>query len=171
MTRSLPRQPGDAQSGVATVEFALWASLIFATMLPCLDFALYLIADSRLSAAVGQATILGYDQRNGTVNTTQLAQYVSAQSGLPSSAVTVTIACNGGAQSCTTAPASRVCACASTTIPVTYTTAASCGSTCASGATSGFYLTVNASYTFTSIVPDGWLNGSAITSATTTRLQ
>jgi Flp pilus assembly protein TadG len=156
---------------VATVEFALWGSLIFAAMLPCLDFALYLLQDSRLSGAVEQATILGYDQRNSTVNTTQLAQYVNAQSGLTSGAVTTTITCNGGSQSCTTAPASRVCACASATIPVTYTTVASCGSTCASGAPSGFYLTVSASATYTSIVPDPWLNGKAITSATTTRLQ
>ena len=64
-----------------------------------------------------------------------------------------------------------MCACASTTIPATYATAATCGSPCASGATSGFYLTVRANQTYASALANPWLNGRTMTSATTVRLQ
>lgn len=158
--------------GSATVEFALWASLILMALLPSLDFGLYLMRQSRMSSAVSQAAILAYNMRDAsTVNVSQLSQYVTSASGLGSDVVTASVTCNGGSQSCATPAASRACACTSGSSPVTYTVAASCGLSCASGANSGFYLTVQGSYVHRSIVSNPWLDGKTVTSATTVRLQ
>jgi Flp pilus assembly protein TadG len=81
--------------GVATVEFALWSVLILGALLPCLDFALYLVQAQRLSAAVGQASILAYNMRNASaVNVSQLTGYMIAGSGLPAGTVAATVTCN-----------------------------------------------------------------------------
>ena len=158
--------------GVATVEFALWSLLIFATLLPGLDFAAYLIFQSRLASAVQQGSMLAYNMRNSaTINTSQLISYVSASGGAPTATITTTVTCNGGAQSCTVPVASRQCTCVSGLTPV-YTAAASCGLTCANGATSGYYLTVTASYPYHAMtVPDQWLEGSVMKRTQTVRLQ
>ena len=161
----------DNRKGVATVEFALWASLILAAMLPCIDFGLYLLNQSRLGAAVGQASILAYNMRDAdSVNVNQLSQYVPAASGLASGSVTTSITCNG-TQSCATPKTSRTCACPSGSRPVTYTPAASCGATCASGATAGYYLTVQGGYVHRSIAANPLLDGKTVTNETTVRLQ
>jgi Flp pilus assembly protein TadG len=158
--------------GVATVEFALWSLLILAALLPCLDFATYLILEGRLGSAVQQASVLAYNMRNSdAINTAQLIGYVPSTASLPGSAVTTTVVCNGGAQSCAVPVASRQCSCVSGLTP-TYTAASACGTSCPNGATSGYYLTIRASYPYHAMdVPDRWLDGSTMTRAVTVRLQ
>ncbi len=156
--------------GVAAVEFALWSVLILGAMVPCLDFANYLLQSDRLNGAVGQATILAYNMRSGAVNTQQLSQYVVASAGT-GVAVNATVSCNGGQQSCATPPSNRVCACIGPGKPVTFVPTGVCGATCAGGGTSGFYLTVAGTGAYRAIVPNRWLNGQIIEGATTVRLQ
>lgn len=172
MMRALLTRLRRDRRGAATLEFALWASLILAGLVPCLDFALYLMQQSRLSSTVSQAAILGYNMRTASsVDVNQLSQFISGTPGISSGTVTPSITCNGGLQSCATTPSNRVCACTTGVNPVSYAVAASCGATCASGATSGFYMTVGGSYTYRSTVSNPWLNGKTVTSATTVRLQ
>ncbi|HWU04458.1 MAG TPA: TadE/TadG family type IV pilus assembly protein [Novosphingobium sp.] len=157
--------------GALTVEFAFWTALVFMVLLPVLDFALYVIEQQRLSTAVTSAAMVAYNDRSASaLPTSQLTTYVSATSGFDSTAVTSALTCNGGLQSCSVAASARTCACVSGT-PATYTASASCGATCSSGSLSGFYLTVSATHTHKSIVPNPWLNGKTISSATTVRLQ
>ena len=158
--------------GVATVEFALWSLLLFATLLPGLDFAAYLIFQGRLASAVQQGSMLAYNMRNSdTINTSQLINYVSSSAGAPTATITTTVTCNGGSQSCAVPVTSRQCTCVSGLTP-TYTAAASCGLPCINGATSGYYLTVTASYPYHAMtVPDQWLEGSIMKRTQTVRLQ
>jgi Flp pilus assembly protein TadG len=156
--------------GSVSVEFAIWTIVIFFGFLPVLDFADYLIEEQNISTAVTDAALIAYDQRNATtLNTSQITTYVTGSTGLGTGQISATLTCNGGLQPCSTAAPSRTCACVSGS-PATFT-ASTCGSTCASGAQSGFYLTVQATHTHTSLVVNPWLNGAIITSATTVRLQ
>jgi Flp pilus assembly protein TadG len=163
------RLSGDRQGSVS-VEFAIWTIIIFFGFLPVLDFAAYLIEEQNLSTAVTDAALVAYDQRNAaSLGTDQIKAYVTGSTGLGSGQVNATLTCNGGLQSCSTAASSRTCACVSGS-PATYS-ASACGSTCASGAQSGFYITVQASHTHSSLVVNPWLDGTIITNATTVRLQ
>lgn len=158
--------------GTATVEFALWATLVLAVLVPCLDFAAYIIAGSSMSAAIDQASVLAYNQRNSdTINTSQLSSYVTASTWAPSNTPSTTITCNGGLQSCDVTVANRQCTCVIGLTPV-YTAAASCGAACPSGATSGYYLTIKTQMTYKPfLVPDTWLSGGTLARAVTVRLQ
>jgi Flp pilus assembly protein TadG len=158
--------------GTATVEFALWATLVLAVLVPCLDFAAYIIAGSSMSAAIDQASVLAYNQRNSdTINTSQLSSFVTASTWAPGNSPSTTITCNGGLQSCGVTVANRQCTCVTGLTPV-YTAAASCGASCPSGATSGYYLTIQTQMTYKPIlVPDAWLSGGTLARAVTVRLQ
>ncbi|HEX7855159.1 MAG TPA: TadE family protein [Sphingobium sp.] len=159
------------ERGVATVEFALWSSLLFLVLAPCLDFGLFLMRSGRLSAAASQGAMLAYTMRNAnTVDVDKLTQYVNGASGLTAGTVTTALSCNGGAQSCSVAPTSRACVCTGST-PGTFTASAACGSACPTGSTSGFYLTVQSGHNYTPIFPNPWLNGRQLVSSTTVRLQ
>lgn len=166
------RRLGRDTRGVATIELALWLSFIFAALMPCLDAAAYLMMASRLSSAVQQASILAYNARNlDTLNTTQVVGFVVATAALPA-APKVTIDCNGG-QPCATLKTARQCVCVgfSGGNP-TYSISAACGAPCPSGASSGYYLRITASYAYTPmIVPNKWLGGGTLTKAVTVRLQ
>ncbi|MBB3957806.1 TadE family protein [Novosphingobium sediminicola] len=158
--------------GTATIEFALWSILVFVLLLPCLDLAAYLVAGSSMGAAVDQAAILAYDMRNSdTIDTTRLSGYVASTAWVPNGTPSTKITCNGEQQSCAASLANRPCACVSGLSPI-YTPAAVCGMACPSGATSGFYLTVQAQVTYQPmIVPDRWLAGSTLARSVTVRLQ
>jgi Flp pilus assembly protein TadG len=159
-----------ARRGAATVEFALWSILIFAALLPCLDFALYLTNAGRLSTAVHQGAMLAYKARDSAIDEGQLIRYVQASSGLQAGTVSATVRCNGGTQSCTAPVATRTCTCITATTPVSYATT-SCTATCSSGAKPGFYLTLQASHLHRSLFPDPWLDGRQLSQSTTVRLQ
>lgn len=169
MIRRIKRFVRDRR-GVAAVEFALWSVLILGALVPCLDFANYLLQSDRLNGAVGQASILAYNMRGGAVDTQQLSQYVAASAG-SGLAVSATVSCNGNQQSCATPPSDRACACVGPGKPVTFVPTGVCGATCAGGATSGFYLTVAGTRPYRTIVPNRWLNGQIIEGTTTVRLQ
>lgn len=159
-----------ARRGAATIEFALWSVLIFAALLPCLDFALYLANAGRLSTAVSQGAMLAYKARDSAIDESALIRYVEASSRLQTGTVSATVRCNGGAQSCTVPVSNRLCTCIAQTVPATYLTT-SCTATCASGAKPGFYLTLQASHVHRSMFPSPWLDGRRLTQATTVRLQ
>jgi len=167
--RSVIRNP----RGVATIEFALWSVLIFGGLIPGLEIANYLIASNRLSAAMGQASLLVYNLRaSETIDAVRLGAYINAAAALPGAAVTTTIACNGGAQSCAVPVANRQCSCVGTGLPTAYVVASSCSATCPGGATPGFYLTTAARYRYAAaIVGDPWLDGRILTRSVTVRLQ
>ncbi len=155
--------------GAVAVEFALWATLFFGVIVVAIDFALYLTYTSRLGSAVQQASIITYNNRANATLASQ-STFIDDTADLPGTAVQTTMTCNGGAQSCAAAPAARVCACVSGTS--TYTASASCGAVCPSGATSGFYVTLKADYTYRAIVSaNGALNGKAMSQSATVRLK
>ncbi|WP_454278554.1 TadE/TadG family type IV pilus assembly protein [Sphingomonas sp. Marseille-Q8236] len=158
--------------GVAAIEFALWSLLIFGALVPALDFGLYLLTNAKLSGAVGQASMLTYNMRNASnLDVGKISSYVTAASGLPADGVVVSVTCNGGAQDCSAPAASRVCACVSDGPPISYLPTSTCGAPCASGATSGFYVSVGATSRYRSVVKNPWLDGSTMSNVTTVRLQ
>lgn len=159
-----------ARRGAAAVEFALWSILIFAALLPCLDFALYLANAGQLSTAVSQGAMLAYKARDSAIDEGALIRYVEASSRLKAGTVSATVRCNGGTQSCTAPVSSRLCTCITQGVPASYLTT-SCTATCASGAKPGFYLTLQAGHVHHSMFPSPWLDGRRLTQATTVRLQ
>lgn len=160
------------RSGTATIEFAFWATLIMAGLLPCLDIAAYVMSGSSMSSALDQAAILAYNMRSSdTIDTNQMTNYVAAVAKVPGATPVTTITCNGGQQSCNVPVANRQCTCVTGLTP-TYIPAASCGAICPNGATSGFYMTLQTQVTYKPIiVPDRWLAGGTLARAVTVRLQ
>lgn len=162
---------GCDQSGSVAIEFALWTVLVFFAFLPILDFADYLVEQQQLSSAVADTALVAYNQRSATtLNTSQLITFATGASGLGTGNVAATFICNGGSQDCGTPAINRTCSCASGS-PLTYTASGICGSTCTSGTPSGFYLTVQATHTHSSMVLNPFLDGKVITMSTTVRLQ
>lgn len=157
---------GRDKRGVAAVEFALWSTLIFLALVPALDFGVYLLTGSRLAATVQQASILAFNMRDqDVIDTSPLTAYVAASGN----GVTASVVCNGGAAACGTRKSERQCACV--TGVATYSSI-SCGGSCANGSKPGFYLTVQASRSYSaSVVPNRFLEGDRISRAVTVRLQ
>lgn len=153
--------------GLATVEFALWASLILGVLLLSTDFAFYTLYKERLNRAVSEASLAAFSTKDN-INTAKIATYVSATAGLPAGAPTVAVGCNGGSTCVNT---NRTYACLSGTNS-TFTTAAGANAVCSSGGLSGYYLTVSASYTFQHVVmPNPFLDGRVMSAIATVRLQ
>jgi len=159
--------------GAATVEFAFLTVFFFGVVMAALDVGMYFIQQSRLTEAVSSASISAFASRNA-VTFTNIPTIVSSGAGAPSgTTVSVSTVCNGTpATACTNS--NRTCACLSQT--GTYTTA-TCGATCtgngmSSGATAGYYMTINASYTYRPVVlPHGLLTGKTVSRSLTERLQ
>lgn len=153
--------------GSATIEFAVFASMFFMVMMVALDFGMYLTYQLRLNAAVEQGSMLAFNNRNA-IDAQQIDNYVAAASRLPGGTVTVDVECNGSS-SCTNT--SRQCACLSAD-GQSFTAAASCGSICPSGSTSGYYLGIEASYPYSAVVvPNKYLEGTNIRRTSMVRLQ
>lgn len=158
--------------GAAAVEFALWSVFVFAVLSVSIDFGIYLAHTGRIASASEQAAIVAYNKReSGPVDGASLAQFLNASSRTPGPAVRTTVTCNGTAAACNAAPAARKCVCVSGLAPI-YTASANCGDPCASGATSGYYVTLSSEYGFQPIVsPHPLLNGKVIRQSVTVRLQ
>ncbi|MBY8821276.1 TadE/TadG family type IV pilus assembly protein [Sphingomonas colocasiae] len=157
---------GRDRRGVAAVEFALWSTLIFLALVPVLDFGVYLLTGSRLAATVQQASILAFNMRDqDVIDTAPLTAYVAASG----SGVTASVVCNGGAASCGARKADRQCACVT---GVSTYSSTSCAGSCGNGSKPGFYLTVQASRSYSaSVVPGSFLEGDRVSRAVTVRLQ
>lgn len=151
--------------GVATIEFALVSLFMFGTIMVALDFGFNAQQRLKLGSAVEQASIIAYNQQTGS-DTSVISNFIAAAAGTKA-APTVTITCNG-----TGTCGDGKCSCINSTTGA-FVAAASCNATCSgSSAVSGNYMKIVASSTYTSvIVPDKWLGGTNITSASVVRLQ
>jgi len=166
--KSTTRRILHERRGVAAVEFALWSTLIFLSLVPALDFGVYLLTGSRLGAIVQQSSIMAFNMRDrDVIDPAPLTNYVTAS--MPGNGIQAQVICNGGASSCTARKAERQCACV--TGLSTYSTS-NCAGSCADGSTPGFYLTVRASRSYSpAVVPTRLLEGETISRAVTVRLQ
>lgn len=163
-----------SEKGAATVEFAVMTVAFFVVVMGGMDIAMYFTQQTRLSEAISAASTSAFQNR-ASVNFAGLQTYVQ-QAARPPAGTTVSVAavCNGAAgTACTNA--SRTCACLSQS--GTYTTAASCTATCSgtgmsANTTAGYYLTINATYTYRPVLlPDGVMAGKTVKRTITTRLQ
>jgi len=157
------------REGSVMTEFAIWTSVLFIALMAGMDFGGYYIARGAVNEAISAAAVQAFESRD-EADFTAIPGYVRNLSERPSLAVT--ISCNGTTGSCTNT--NRTCACLRT--DATYS-ANTCGSPC-SGAgmtpnsVAGYYLTIKASQTYEPLlVPDSLLAGTALTQATTVRLQ
>jgi Flp pilus assembly protein TadG len=161
--------------GVATIEFAIWSSLFFASMLVAMDFALWRTQQLRLGSAIEQGGVLAFTNRATLDNTIaqSIRTYVQTAATVTGGATpTVTVTCNG--VSPCPAPASRTCACLSTSATGvnSFGAAATCGSSCAGGSTAGYYLQLRVSRPYQSaILPHAMLAGRAMVESVVVRLQ
>ncbi|MXO89066.1 TadE/TadG family type IV pilus assembly protein [Alteraurantiacibacter aestuarii] len=155
--------------GVAAVEFALWTTAFFFSVMVAIDFGTFFLERGKLNGAVGAAAVSGFNTADN-VNFGSMPGYVRSLTGEPATAVT--ISCNGTANSCTNL--NRTCACLKSN--GTYVSA-SCGNTCTgtgvtAGSTAGYYMTINATNPFTPmILPNSALADTVLSQQATVRLQ
>jgi Flp pilus assembly protein TadG len=158
-----------ATGGTAAIEFAVLTSAFFLTFLGVLDYGTYFVQDSRLAQAVsdqGNYTFKNLAAPSFTESTIQT--YIRQASG---SSATVTVTCNGGSDNTSCNSAMTSCSCLST--GGVYATAASCGASCSgtsysTGAVSGYYLKINASYSFPGMMV---LKNASVSRSVTVRLK
>ena len=157
-------------TAAAAVEFALLSALFFMALMPVLDFGSYFVSQHRLGTAVSSAGNSAFKTRD-SVDFAGLPDYVRNAAG--ASSATVTITCNGSASpACTNT--GRTCACISSSGAYT---AATCGAACPSSGYSanqkaGYYVTLSASYPYSTVVlPNSILKNMAISRSMTVRLQ
>ncbi len=155
------------QSGVATIEFALWSSLIFSMLIVSADFGFYAFYKERLKRSVSEASIAAFDSRDN-VDPNRIAQYLAASVRIPGAAPTVKVTCNGG-NACVNA--ARTCGCISPS-DGSFSAQPTCGSICPSGGLSGYYMNISAQVTFRNVVvANPWLEGEPISANLSVRLQ
>lgn len=156
--------------GASAVEFAIWASLFFVTMLGAADFGIWRSYQLRLGSAIEQGSMMAFNNR-ATLNSTytdSIRTYIANAATLPVPP-TVTASCNGA----TCVSTARQCACLSNATPAAYVNA-TCGTVCTTrpNTTAGYYLTLTASHPFTPVVlPEGALKNRTISESITVRLQ
>lgn len=150
--------------GNATIEFAFASLFLFGIIIVALDFGANARDRLKLGHAVEQGAVLAFNQQTGS-DTSGINRFIVAAAATKN-APTVTITCNG-----TAACGTGQCSCIDS--GGNLVTAAACNSPCAgSSAISGNYMKIRAAATYTpTIVPDKWLNGSAIVSTAVVRLQ
>lgn len=161
--------------GAVAIEFALMTTLILMVLAVGLDFGSYVYSSAVLTSTVQQAAMIAQKQgQTNAINTSALTTYVTGTASLQTTgaqAATVTITCNGTTTACATSPGARTYACLGSN-PTTYNTVAALGSSCSDGSNAGYYVTVTASYPYSStIVPNAWLNGANIAQSVTVRVQ
>ena len=150
--------------GTATIEFALASLFLFATISVALDFGCNLQQKLKLGSAVEQAAVIAYNQQTGS-NTSVTSNFVTAAAGT-NNTLTVTITCNG-----TNTCGDGKCSCIDSSTGA-FSIAASCNATCPDNSTSGNYMKIAASATYNSVlVPDQYLNGTAMKATAVVRLQ
>lgn len=159
------RKIRDDEGGAVAVEFALWTVGLFFLVAAGLDFGLYYIQRSQVDESLSATAISAFDSRSN-VAFTSLPAYARALSG--DDAMTIAVKCNGVAGSCTNL--SRSCSCLNDDNSYT---AQQCGTVCAANGTSaGYYLTLDASADFSSvIVPSGVVGNGKISRSMTLRLE
>jgi Flp pilus assembly protein TadG len=136
-------------SGVAALEFALCAPLLLVMLAGLSDLGLAMRSKTRLAGGVANAATYAV-LTQGTATSATLAAIVQTASTL------------SGVQASATAAA---CFCPSGS-PVSLAVA-SCGSTCANGATAGSYVNITASYNYTPLMPGyGFVANTKLAEAT-----
>ena len=165
MKRFIRKLAADRE-GVAVAEFALWTTLLFMVVLVGLDFGGYFIQRGQLNEAISAAAMESFKQRDN-VNYDSLQGYV--RNLADSQSVSVSTSCNGG--TCTNL--NRACACLQSDGSFA---ADDCGNTCPAGATAGstagYYLTIDASDPFrTVLLPKGLFAGDTVSESVTVRLE
>ncbi len=149
--------------GVATIEFALASVFMFGVIMVGLDFGVYAQQKLRLGSAVEKAAILAYNTQV-TTNTSSISSYVVTAAGTTNTP-NVAITCNG-----TSTCGDGKCSCL--TASGGFTIAATCNTTCSSGAISGNYMKIVATVIYPSmVVPDKYLGGKTMTQSAVVRLQ
>lgn len=157
------------EQGAVVVEFAFWVVGFFFVAMIAIDFGFYFVQRTKLNMAVGSVAVAAFNTPSN-VDFTNMPSAVQSLGGL--STISVTVSCNGVANSCVNT--SRTCACLKQ--DGTYV-AATCGNTCTgtgitTGSTAGYYMTVRGSVTYRPIViPSTMLSNPGMSQQATVRLQ
>ncbi len=158
-----------ARRGSATVEFGLLSLFFFGIAMVALDFGFYVQQKLKLGSAVEQGAIFAFNTRDA-INPTNVTNLVKTAASLPG---TPTVSCNNNVTCVALASRStNDYRCIDQTTGVIGTTAYAVGAACSGGGTAGYYLKIVATRTYNAmIVPDKWLNGTALTQTAVVRLQ
>jgi Flp pilus assembly protein TadG len=139
------------RSGVAAIEFAFAAPILVTALVGIVDVGMGLYKQMQLVNAVEAG--VQYAMTNGW-NSTQIQNVVVNATDL-------------AAVNATPAP-TKSCGCPSSATIVT----ATCGSACASGSLAGTYITVNAQFAYTPVIPfPGFGGATTLVAQSTVRIQ
>lgn len=157
------------EQGAVVVEFAFWVVGFFFVAMIAIDFGFYFVQRTKLNMAVGSVAVAAFNTPTN-VDFANMPSAVRSLGGV--STISVTVSCNGVANSCVNS--SRTCACLKN--DGTYV-AATCGNSCTgtgvtTGSTAGYYMTVRAAMTYRPmVIPNTMLSAPAMAQQATVRLQ
>ena len=157
------------EQGAVVVEFAFWVVGFFFVAMIAIDFGFYFVQRTKLNMAVGSVAVAAFNTPTN-VDFANMPSAVRSLGGV--STISVTVSCNGVANSCVNS--SRTCACLKN--DGTYVTA-TCGNSCTgtgvtTGSTAGYYMTVRAAMTYRPmVIPNTMLSAPAMAQQATVRLQ
>ena len=142
------------ERGTSAVEFAVAAPVLVALLVPVADLGMAFAYQTQVQQAAQAGAQYASLHPWNSSSPTAIANEVLAASTLSGLAATP-----APSQSCGCPSGSTV-------------TAATCGSTCSDGQTAGYYVVVNAQYTYTPVVPYSVLGSSVtLTAQSTIRVQ
>jgi len=149
--------------GVSAVEFGLAAPVFLAALSPIIDLGLAFSQQIRVNQAVeAGAAYAAVNQYNGGTWSTNVQNAVT-------NATTLSITPNVGSETCG-------CPNATNTQIITHDTATTCGTAnggtaCSDGTQPGYYVTISATATYTSVMPYPIINNPTLSSQAVVRIQ
>jgi Flp pilus assembly protein TadG len=144
--------------GVSAVEFGLAAPVFLAALSPLIDLGLAFSQQIRVNQAVeaGAAYAAVNPYNSGT-------SWSSGVSSAITNATTLTVSPVVGSQTCGCPNATNTAISNVGTPP--------CGQTCTDGTTAGYYITISATATYTSVMPYPIINNPTLSSQAVVRIQ
>jgi Flp pilus assembly protein TadG len=144
-----------SRAGVAAMEFALVTPVLVWLFIGVADFSMAYHDQLEVSSALSAGAEYAFTQGQTTSQTVQtldtnVQNFVTNVIGLnlKGASSTVSVAYNNGLTSTSSTLSSASCYCVSGS-PATYTASASCGAACGDGSTSGTWVSITGSFTYT----------------------
>jgi Flp pilus assembly protein TadG len=143
--------------GVSAVEFGLAAPVFLAALSPLIDLGLAFSQQIRVNQAVeAGAAYAAVNQYNSGTWATNVQNAIT-------NATTLTVSPNVGSETCGCPNATNTAISNVGTPP--------CGQTCTDGTTAGYYVTISATATYTSVMPYPIINNPTLSSQAVVRIQ
>lgn len=158
--------PARDRRGMSAVEFGLAAPVFLAMLTPVIDLGLAFSQQIRINQAVeagAQYAAMNQYNTNSSTSCDSTKPWAACVSGAMTNATTLSVGPSVGGETCG-------CPNGTSTSIISHDTVSTCGpsnggTTCSDGSTPGYYVTISASLTYTSVMPFSILGASTTLSS------